>query len=312
MSRKTSFKELLFRELNAKNCFGQSKYEAKQQSIKNGTKGKLDGIYSKKTMSDYKKVAEQFANWQKLNGYHFKNISDVKEKDIISYLTSRKHSQKSAWTLSRDLSALNKIFHTAITKEQAGLPQRKNENIKNNRGLGNNYRTSVYKKNQDITDFISATGVRRQSLTTISPSSAIRDKNNIVIGFTVKEKGGKTRNCYVIKSKQNAITDFVNQHENQKGNTPFWNSVNKNLNTHWYRAEYANHLYNDLIFSKNNKADYFNGYYNTFVNQSKLNNATKNYGAISKGYDTEILGIVSQNLGHNRIDVIMNNYLNRF
>lgn len=312
MSRKTSFKELLFRELNSKNCFGQSKYEAKQKSIQNGNKGKLDGIYSKKTMADYKKIAEQFANWQKGKGYHFKSISDVKEKHIISYLTERKQENKSAWTLSKDLSALNKIFNTSITKEQAGLPQRRNSDIKNNRGFGNNYRTSTYKRNQDIIDFISSCGVRRQSLTTITPSNAIRNKDNIVIGFSVIEKGGKSRNCYVLNGKQAEITKFVNAHIEVNGNKPFWNKVDKNLNTHWYRGEYAKNLYNDLIFAKNNKADYFNGYYDTFINQNKLNSATKNYGTVSKGYDTEILGIVSQNLGHNRIDVVINHYLNKF
>lgn len=312
MSRKTSFKELLFRELNSRNCFGQSKYNAKQESIKNGSKGKLDGIYSKKTMSDYKKVAEQFTHWQKEKGYHFKSLSDVKEKDIISYLTDRKQQNKSAWTLSHDLSALNKIFNTSITKEQAELPQRKNANIKNNRGLGNNYRVSTYKKNKDITDFISSCGVRRQSLTTLTPDKAIRNKDNIVIGFSVIEKGGKNRNCYVLNGKQKGITDFIDKHIEAKGNKPFWNKIDKNLNTHWYRAEYARNLYNDLIFSKNNKADYFNGYYDIFISQEKLNKATKNYGEISKGYDIELLGIVSQNLGHNRIDVVMNNYLDKF
>lgn len=312
MSRKTSFKELLFRELNSKNCFGQSKYEAKQKSIQNGNKGKVNGIYSKKTMADYKKIAEQFANWQKEKGYYFKSLADVKEKDIISYLTERKQENKSAWTLSKDLSALNKIFHTSITKEQAGLPQRRNSDIKNNRGFGNNYRTSTYKRNQDIINFISSCGVRRQSLTTITPSNAIRNKDNIIIGFSVVEKGGKSRNCYVLNGKQEEITKFVNTHIEVNGNKPFWNKVDKNLNTHWYRGEYAKTLYNDLIFAKNKKTDYFNGYYDTFINQNKLNSATKNYGAVSKGYDTEILGIVSQNLGHNRIDVVINHYLNKF
>ena len=133
-----------------------------------------------------------------------------------------------------------------------------------------------------------------------------------MIGFSVKEKGGKNRNCYVLKGKQEEITKFVDTHIEIKGNKPFWEKVDKNLNTHWYRAEYAEHLYNDLILAKNNKTDYFNSYYDTFVNADKLSKATENYGAISKDYDTEILGIVSQNLGHNQIDVVINHYLSRF
>ena len=60
MSRKTSFKEQMFRVLNSKNCFGQSKYRAKQESYQNGNNDKVSGIYSKKTMKDYKQVATQF------------------------------------------------------------------------------------------------------------------------------------------------------------------------------------------------------------------------------------------------------------
>ena len=36
MSRKTSFKEQMFRALNDLNCFGQSKYQAKLESYRQG------------------------------------------------------------------------------------------------------------------------------------------------------------------------------------------------------------------------------------------------------------------------------------
>ena len=180
MSRKTSFKEQLFRALNEKNCFGQSKYLAKQESYKNGSKGKVFGIYSKKTMADYKKVATQFSQWQKTKGYQFHSLKDVTPSVIIEYLSERQKNNYSAWTISRDLSALNKIFSTSISKKEAGLSPRCAKNIKNNRGFGNNYRNSVYARGKDITTFIAATGVRRQSLTTLSNDNAIRNTNGIV------------------------------------------------------------------------------------------------------------------------------------
>ena len=312
MSRKTSFKEQMFRSLNSLNRFGQSKYQAKQESFKQGKKGKVEGIYSKKTMQDYKKVAEQFHTWAKSNNYRFHSLSDVTDKHIAQYLTERQAKGYSAWTISHDLSALNKIFHRDISKKNIGLTSRKNADIKNNRGFGLNYRPSVYQKNKDLTAFLSATGIRRQSITSISPMNAIRNANGKVIGFHVVEKGGKHRNCYVIKSKQDSITSFVDKHSSIHGDKPFWNKVDKNLNTHWYRADYAHTLYNDLIFALNKKQDYFEGYRDTFVNASKLDTATNGHGAITKGYDTECLAIVSQNLGHNRIDVVYSNYLSRF
>ena len=107
MSRKISFKEQMFRVLNALNCYGQSKYQAKKESYKQGNKGKVKGIYSKKTMSDYKKVAEQFQSWSKNKGYNFKSLADVLDNHILQYLQERQDTGKSAWTVSRDLSALN-------------------------------------------------------------------------------------------------------------------------------------------------------------------------------------------------------------
>ena len=312
MSRKTSFKEQMFRALNDLNCFGQSKYQAKLESYRQGSKGKVKGIYSKKTMSDYKKVAEQFQSWSKSKGYNFKSLVDVSDNHILQYLKERQDAGKSAWTISRDLSALNKIFDREISKKGTDLKSRKNSDIKNNRGYGSNYRPSIYKKNRELTEVLSATGIRRQSITVVSPADAIRDGKGTVIGVSVVEKGGKSRNCYVIKDKQKAVTSFVDKHQEKNGNQPFWSKADKNLNTHWYRSEYAKNLYNDLVAAQISGKDYFNGYRDFFVNSSRLELTTKRHKQTVKGYDVECLGVVSQCLGHNRIDVVYSNYLSRF
>lgn len=312
MGRKISFKEQMFRSLNAKNCFGQSKYLAKQESYRLGCKGKVDGIYSKKTMYDYKQVATHFHNWQKDKGYNFRSLNDVSSNHIIEYLQEKQSKGYSSWTISHDLSSLNKIFGMSISKKAANLAPRKNEAIKNNRGFGNNYRNTTYSKNKDIISFVNACGVRRQSLTTITPSQAIRNESNMIIGFRVIEKGGKARNCYVRNCCQKQITDFVNNHIATYGNKPFWNKVDKNLNVHWHRGEYANSLYQELLDAKQNQVDYFKGYKDLFINQSNLNKGLRKRGTTTKGYDSEILAMVSQNLGHNRIDVVYANYLGRY
>lgn len=309
MSRKTSFKEQMFRCLNSKNCFGQSKHLAKIESYQNGKKGIVDGIYSKKTMQDYKKVAQQFHSWQKEKGYNFHSIKEVNSSILKEYLMERQSQGKSSWTISHDLSALNKIFGTSISKKECGLAPRRTSNIKNNRGLAQNYRPSIQAKNKDMISFISACGIRRQSLTTIGPGNAIRNKDHLIIGFSVVEKGGKPRNCYVRNEYQKEITTFVDNHFKNHNNTPFWHKIDKNLNTHWYRAIYAKGLYQDLLKAKENGVDYFKGYKGMFINQSKFAKATKGRSQNVKGYDVECLAMVSQNMGHNRIDVVYTNYL---
>lgn len=299
----------MFRCLNSKNCFGQSKHLAKIESYQNGRKGVVDGIYSKKTMQDYKKVAQQFHSWQKDKGYNFHSMKEVNASTLKEYLMERQSQGKSSWTISHDLSALNKIFGTTISKKECGLAPRRTSNIKNNRGLAQNYRMSIQVKNKDMIAFISACGVRRQSLSTIAPVNAIRDKQNVVIGFRVVEKGGKHRNCYVRSEYQKTITSFVNTHLQKNGNIPFWHKIDKNLNTHWYRGIYANGLYHDLLNAKENGIDYFKGYKDMFVDQGKFLKAIKRRSQNVKGYDVECLAMVSQNMGHNRIDVVYTNYL---
>ena len=304
MSRKTSFKEQMFRILNSKNAFGQSKYLAKQESYRQGNKGKVDGIYSKKTMKDYKAVAEQFNSWQKDKGYNFHSINDVTQSVIVEFLKDKQDKNYSSWSISRDQSALNKIFNLSITKKDNGLNSRHNDDIKNNRGLANNYRYSTLARNKEIISFITASGVRRQSLTVIRPHDIIRNADNVVIGVKVIEKGGRSRNAYIRNEFQTQITAFVDNHISAKGNQPFWNKVDKNLNTHWYRAEYANGLYLSLLNAKNSNTDYFKGYRDCFINERNFQNAIKGKKDTIKGYDTESLALVSQSLGHSRVDVV--------
>jgi hypothetical protein len=200
-----------------------------------------------------------------------------------------------------------------LTKSEVGLKERQTKDILNNRGLRNECaNSSLYQRNRDITDFVTATGVRRQSLTVITPKDFLRDGNGLVYGVRVKEKGGKKRCCYVLDSHQQAITDFVNSRMVQKGkDAPLWDKVNKNINTHWFRAEYAEQLYKELEQSKFNGEEYFNGKYDEFINQLKLETATRRYVSTCKGYDTNLMAMVSQELGHNRIDVIYTNYLGK-
>ena len=85
---------------------------------------KVNGIYSRKTMNDYKKVATQFHTWQKEKGYNFRSIDDVGTSHIIEYLQERQSKGCSSWTTSHDLSSLNKIFGMSISKKDACLSDR--------------------------------------------------------------------------------------------------------------------------------------------------------------------------------------------
>lgn len=309
MGRGISFREQMRRTLNHKNRFGQSRQDAKQESRKNGRGGRVDGIYGKKTMNDYKAVSDQFDAWQKQKGYRFRDMKEVQTRHLTEYLSERQEKGCSAWTLSRDMAALNKIFGTSLTKKETGLKARHSADIKNNRGFGKNYSPTVYRRNQEMTDFIHATGIRRQSTSVIRPSDALRGADNTVVGFHVKEKGGKERNCCVLKEWREEITRLVDARQEEHGNSPLFGAPDKNLNTHWYRAQYARDLYDGLSRAEREGKDYYDGYRSTFLDYGKLEKAVYGHPAVTKGLNTQILAEVSQQLGHNRIDVVYTNYL---
>ncbi len=218
-------------------------------------------------------------------------------------------SQLSAYTHSKDLSAINKLLDTRYTVRDFGLQDRSHRAITNNRGLALRD-TSEAKRNRKQLDFVRATGIRRESIAKITPKQAVRDNNNQVVGFHVVEKGGRERLCVVLEQDRPWITEFVNQRQEYGVNTPMFRAVDSNANPHYCRREYAQQLYEDLRQARSKGMDYYNGLHDSFINQGNFERAISRYNKeIVRGYERNILAEVSQNMGHNRIDVIIYHYL---
>ena len=219
-------------------------------------------------------------------------------------------ADNSAYTHSKDLSAINKILDTRYTVKEFGLPQRSYMFVGNNRGFAIRD-TSDALRNREQLDFVRATGIRRESIATITPAQAIRDSQGQVIGFHVTEKGGRERNAVVIEQERVRITELVNQREQETGkNIPMFNTVDSNANPHFARREYAQQLYSDLRQASEQERDYYAGMRDTFINQANYERAISRYSKETiKGYERDVLAEVSQNLGHNRIDVVLYHYL---
>ncbi len=279
-----------------------------ERKVKNDitNSNRTEGIHSIKTANTYRSIANNFADYLKSKGV--RNISDITREHIQKYMQSR--SNMSAYTHSKDLSAINKILNTRYTVKEFGLRQRSYSHVCNNRGLAIRD-TSDAERNREQLNFVYATGVRRASIATITPEQAIRDAQGQVIGFHVTEKGGRERNAVVLEKERDRITELVNMREQEfSKNMPIFAAVDSNANPHFQRREYAQQLYSDLRQAAEQERDYYNGMRDTFINQNNLEIATKRYSQETiKGYERDILAEVSQNLGHNRIDVILYHYL---
>ena len=279
-----------------------------ERKIKNDSTNpnRSEGIHSIKSAETYRRSINQFADYLKIQGV--RNVGDITRDHIQGFMSSR--SNLSAYTYAKDLSAINKVFDTRYTVRDFGLSRRSYADITNNRGLSPGRAISA--KDRPKIDFVRATGIRRQSIPVVCPADAIRDGKGLVIGFNITEKGGRERNLVVLQEYRENITTLVNNAILNNGkDAPIFNrDVDKNINPHYYRGEYAQNLYNDLLQAREQRLDYYNNMKDLFVNNDALEKACSRYkNEVVRGYDRDIMAEVSQNLGHNRIDVVLYHYL---
>lgn len=270
--------------------FGESKHEAKIKNINeakaNGTKinsTKVEGIYSYNTFGTYKQTSKEFSGWLKSNHPEIKDIKNIQEAHVISYLQERQNNC-SMWTVDKDKSALNKILGMEITKKEAGLKQRAIKDISRSRSIDTTndkkYNEANYK---DQITIAKNTGIRRQSMDKIKPNDFERNTKGECIALNVKEKGGRVRQIPILKEGRGAVTDVVNKA--QDGDKPLFDKYTKMIDNHAYRAEYATNYYNELQKENDKPLDY-------------------------KGkYNSDNLRATSNALGHNRIGVVVDHYL---
>ena len=305
-----NLKYQMMSRLDDKTRIGTSKY---QEQIKNKLAGngfKSDYIHSDRTRDLYKAEARYFDDWLKSNNYHFKKLEDVPREVIGTYLQER--NQLSAWTSHLSMSALNKIFDCKFTGKELGMQSRRVVDIQNNRGF-NASREVDLKRNEDAVNFIRGIGFRRSSVSTVNQSNFIYDKNGKLETVEVVEKGGKLNHYYILPEYQNYITEYVEKfYSTHTPDTPLFSDFDKNkhINCHWYRNEYSCNLYLQLMREVENNESYFGGGdFLHYINSSKVADNFSKHGDYYKDHDVMILSLVSQCLGHYRLDVCVNHYL---
>lgn len=286
---------LMHQKINGILCIGQSKHlaknSAKAEAIRNGVRkynpAKLTGIYSIKTIEAYRQTTNEFCRWYASMGYrkYVRNLEEIPRERVIEYLKYRDSESLSAWTVSKDMAALNKIFGYDITKKEADLKARHLEDIKRSR-MPVKADMREFAKYQDAIFVARATGMRKQSVTKIKPEDFIRAVDGKVIAVNLIEKGGRPRIAPVLQCYQEKLTQLIN---NKVSGKPMFPAYDKNIRNHKFRAEYATKLYAEKL--------------------SKITEDNLNKRYIYRGFDGEIVEEVSKALGHNRLNVVVEHYL---
>ncbi len=286
MSRKSSLNHQMHLRMEGLNMIGFSRHKAKKDYKKMGignNPSKTMGIHSYNTYESYKQTSKEFIRFIKKSYPDIRDIKEIKEKHIGEYLKNRNDKGLSAWTISKDLAALNKLFNTDLTKKDLNLKQRKLEEITRSRRESINDSRYNEKNYKYQIAFAKGSGARRESIIKVKPKD-FKIKEGYPVSVYLKEKGGKERQATILKEYRGTLKDML---EGKPMDKPLFEKYSKAIDNHSFRATYASKRYKELIK--------YNGY------------DSKNY----KGYDKEVILKVSNDLGHNRLNVVIEHYLKR-
>lgn len=207
-------------------------------------------------------------------------MTQVKVEHVIEYLKYRQSDEKTAYTISKDMAALNKLFNFFVTKKDAGIKQRSYKDITRSRLNTKNdkkYNPNNYK---DQIMFAKASGCRRESVLVVTPEY-FTWKDGLPVKVFLVEKGGKERDAHILEKYQEKLKNVF---ENKEMGKPLFESYTKKIDNHAFRREYAKERYAEILGSGKDKKDY-------------------------RGFDKKVLEVLTKDLGHNRLDVVVYNYL---
>lgn len=254
----------------------------KENKVHNGT----DMIHSHNTYKTYMREVDHFADFCRDNG--------IKERGeaiaaVPRYLDQLQSDGKSAWTMSTALNAIAKAFSRSTTDWNYKLPPRQRANIERSRGQAVRDKHFSPERNQDLIKFEEGCGLRRHELKALKGSDLVLKGDKVYL-WVNQGKGGKPRLVEAIKNKNHVVRMCQ-----RAGSGSVFPKIHSGADIHFYRGNYAKEVYRQYARDLNS-----------------LSQKEKYYcRGDMKGqvFDREAMRIASENLGHNRIDVIANNYL---
>jgi len=271
--------------LDSKLAIGRSKHQDKlaEEERREITS---NYIYSWETYRAYLKHGCYFVLWCK-EKYRCKTLEQCR-CHVDEWMKIRK--ALSASTQKLEASPLAKIYGCSTTefiKTDASL----RANIKRSRGKKKRDAHFSETKNWELIDFCKSSGLRRAELSALIGNCLKEEDGIYYIHVRSGSKGGKHREVQLIGN-----IDLVVRMMNAAGNKKVWNKIHNAADIHSYRGDYATAIY--------------------LANARPLDQIPKcdrNYCRKDKKgvwYDKEAMKITSKALGHNRVSIIAEHYLN--
>lgn len=316
--------------LTGMQAFGESKREA----VAAGTD--KEKIFSFNTYQTYWKHTKYFIKWIQQHHPECTTLKSAR-KHVNEWLQSRVDQGLSAYTVQTEAKALGKLYGIQPDDpEYFQPPKRERAAIKRSRGDRARDKHFSVTNNDELIKFCQGTGLRRSELENLKGSDLVT-KEQIQKGIEVlKEKGTLSPDeekylkimedaaqfdaayfTYIRKGKggRQRLSPIVGKYSEQivermkdtPSNSKVWQHVNSNADIHSYRSDYAVTIYKqharlieEIPYDRVNK-----GTGKRF--QSEVYVCRKDESG--KRLDKKAMLICSKALGHNRIEVVANNYI---
>lgn len=248
-------------------------------------------IYSKATFETYKQQFRHFADW--LEQAHPEAVTLEDARGFVDdYLRHLIELERSAYSISTAKAAIAKVMGVEATQFIA-TPPRLRADIKRSRGEAERDKHISDKKEEELARFTSATGLRRKEMTMIKADDLFFKNGQAYLNINKGTKGGKPRIAKIVGETEEETKAIVKWIQSKEGR--LFNKLSSNYDNHYYRATYANRLYNQL------KRDI-----DKIPTQERYVMRKERAGEV---YDKQAMLLVSKSLGHNRISVIAQSYL---
>lgn len=248
-------------------------------------------IYSKATFETYKQQFRHFADW--LEQAHPEAVTLEDARGFVDdYLRHLIELERSAYSISTAKAAIAKVMGVEATQFIA-TPPRLRADIKRSRGEAERDKHISDKKEEELARFTSATGLRRKEMTMIKADDLFFKNGQAYLNINKGTKGGKPRIAKIVGETEEETKAIIEWIQSKEGR--LFNKLSSNYDNHYYRATYANRLYNQL------KRDI-----DKIPTQERYVMRKERAGEV---YDKQAMLLVSKSLGHNRISVIAQSYL---
>lgn len=308
--KKEALKYQINNNLRSKISFGESKHIEKigldfgKSSFK---------IFSFGTYNTYKKECLKYGEWLvNCKGVDkFEKLENT-ESYVNEYLQERFDKGFSVYTLKMERSSLSMLYGKQI---EFHLPDRTPNKITRSRNNSNEKHYNRDGKYKDIFILGLGTGGRRSDLLSLKKDSFFEKDGHLFVKFE-QSKGGRDRITYVREEYVSKIKEIIN---NTKDGDKLIKTIPKGIDVHSLRREYVKNLFDDITQDTLLRDRLLSIYPprreyktqkdkegNTYTKEIKSKFYKDREGNV---YNRDDIYILSQSLGHNRLDVSITHYL---